>query len=137
MIVIDSSALSKLLMKEEGWEKVIPYLNPDLKPHAIDILTIETANAVWKYMRKYRAITREQALELYKYMVKLVEEEVITLESSQKYLEAALEISINHDIPIYDSLFLSQARSIGAKIVTSDKKQKAVAKEIGLETIYL
>ena len=137
MIVIDSSALSKLLMKEEGWEKVIPYLNPDLKPHAIDLLTIETVNAVWKYMRKYRAITKEQALELYKYMMKLVKEEVIILESSQKYLEAALEISINHDIPIYDSLFLAQARSIGAKIVTSDKKQKAVAKEIGLETIYL
>ena len=137
MIVIDSSALSKLLMKEEGWGKVIPYLNPNLKPHAINLLTIETANAIWKYMRKYRAITKEQALELYKYMVKLVEEEVIILESSQKYLEAALEISTNHDIPIYDSLFLAQARSIGAKIVSSDKKQKAVAKEIGLETIYL
>ena len=49
----------KVLMKEEGWEKIIPYLNPRLEPHAIDILTAETMNVIWKYMRKYRLITRE------------------------------------------------------------------------------
>ena len=42
-------------MKEEGWEKIIPYLNPRLEPHAIDILTAETMNVIWKYMRKIQA----------------------------------------------------------------------------------
>jgi predicted nucleic acid-binding protein len=124
-------------MREKGWEKVVPHLDPSLKPYAVDILTIETANALWKYMKRYRAITREQLLGLYKHMMRLVKEEVITLESSQKYLEVALEISINYDIPVYDSLFLAQAKNMGAKIVTSDKKQETVAKKIGLETIYL
>ncbi len=137
MIVIDSSAFSKLLMREKGWERIVPYLDPSLKPYAVDILTIETANAIWKYMKKYRAITREQLLELYKHMMKLIKEEVITLESSQKYLKVALKISINHDIPVYDSLFLAQAKNMGAKIVTSDKKQETIAKKIRLETIYL
>ena len=71
VIVIDSSAFSNLLMREKGCEKIVPYLDTSLKPYAVDILTIETANA-------FRAITREQ---LYKHMMKLVKEEVTTLES--------------------------------------------------------
>ena len=137
MIVIDSSAFSKFLMKEEGWEKIIPYLDPSLEPHAVDMLTIEMTNVIWKYMKKYRLITREQALGLYEQMRKLIEEEVIILEPSEKYLQEALKITINYDIPIYDSLFLAQARSLRAELITSDKRQKEVAREIGTETTYI
>jgi len=53
VIVIDSSALSKLLMREENGEKVVPYLDPSLRPYAVDMLTIEGANVIWEYMRRY------------------------------------------------------------------------------------
>jgi len=46
VIVIDSSAFSKYLIKEEGWEKVIQYLDPRLEPHAVDMLIIETTNVI-------------------------------------------------------------------------------------------
>ncbi|NJE09184.1 PIN domain-containing protein [Thermococcus sp. M39] len=137
MIVIDSSAFSKFLMKEEGWEKVVPYLDPRLEPHAVDMLTIETTNVIWKYMRKYRLITREQALGLYEQMTKLVREEVIILEPSEKYLQEALKIAMDYDLSIYDSLFLAQARSLRTKLITSDKGQEEVAKEMGLEATYI
>ena len=137
MIVIDSSAFSKFLMKEEDWEKVIPYFDPSLEPHAVDMLIIETTNVIWKYMKKYRLITREQAIGLYEQMRKLIEEEVIILEPSEKYLQEALKIAINYDIPIYDSLFLAQARSLRAELITSDKRQKEVAREIGTEATYI
>ena len=137
MIVIDSSAFSKFLMKEEGWEKVIPYLDPRLEPHAVDMLTIETTNVIWKYMRKYRLITREQALGLYEQMTKLVREEVVILEPSEKYLQEALKIAMDYDLPIYDSLFLTQARNLRAELITSDKRQEEVAREIGIEATYI
>ena len=137
MIVIDSSAFSKFLMKEEGWEKVIPYLDPSLEPHTVDMLTIETTNVIWKYMRKYRLITREQAIGLYKQMRKLIEEEVIILEPSEKYLREALEIAVDYDLPIYDSLFLAQARNLKAKLITSDRRQRDVAGETGLGIVYI
>jgi len=144
VIVIDSSTFSKFLMKEEGWEKVIPYLDPRLEPHAMDMLIIETTNVIiettnviWKYMRKYRLITREQALGLYEQMTKLVREEVIILEPSEKYLQEALKIAINYDISIYDSLFLAQAKNLRAELITSDKGQEEVAKEMGLEATYI
>ena len=137
MIVIDSSAFSKFLMKEEGWEKIIPYFDPDLEPHAVDMLIIETTNVIWKYMKKYKLITREQALGLYKQMRKLIEEEVVILEPSEKYLQEALKIAMDYDLPIYDSLFLAQARNLRAELITSDKRQKEVAREIGIEATYI
>ena len=137
MIVIDSSAFSKFLMKEEDWEKVIPYLGPRLEPHTVDMLTIETTNVIWKYMRKYRLITREQAIGLYEQMTKLVREEVIILEPSEKYLQEALKIAVDYDLSIYDSLFLTQARNLRAELITSDKRQEEVAREIGIEATYI
>ncbi|WP_394295116.1 type II toxin-antitoxin system VapC family toxin [Thermococcus kodakarensis] len=137
VIVIDSSAFSKFLLKEEGWENVIPYLEPDLEPHAVDMLALETANVIWKYARKYGLITEEQAFGLYEGMMKLVREEVIILESSGKYLGEALEIAMRYDIPIYDSLFIAQAKSLRAKLATSDKRQAEVAKVLGLEAVYI
>lgn len=137
MIVVDSSALSKFLLREEGWEKVVPYLDPSSKPYSVDILVIEVVNVVWKYMRRYRLITREQALGIYEQVMKLVGGRVITLEPSKKYLREALEIALDYDLPIYDSLFLAQAKSLKAKIVTSDKRQGEIAGKIGIEAVYV
>jgi len=116
---------------------VIPYLDPSLEPHAVDMLLIETTNAVWKYMKKYKVITREQAMGLYKQMTKLIEEKIITLEPGKKYLQEALKIAMDYDISIYDSLFLAQARNLKAELITSDKRQREVAKKIGLNAIYI
>ena len=70
-------------------------------------------------------------------MRKLIEEEVVILEPSEKYLREALEIAVGYDIPIYDSLFLAQARNLKAKLITSDKRQRDVAREIGLGIVYI
>jgi predicted nucleic acid-binding protein len=137
VIVIDSSAFSKFLLREEGWEGVIPYLEPDLEPYSVDMLILETTNVIWKYVRKYGLITEEHALRLHEGMMKLVDENVIVLESSGKYLNTALRIAMAHDIPVYDSLFIAQAKSLGAELITSDRRQGEVARKLGLEVIHI
>ena len=124
-------------MKEEGWENVVPYLDPRSEPYAVDLLVVETTNVIWKYVRRHRLITEEQALGIYGQMTKLVREEVMILEPSGKYLQEALKIAVDYDLPIYDSLFLAQARGLKAKIVTSDKGQGEAAKKMGLETVHI
>ncbi|MEX2751386.1 MAG: type II toxin-antitoxin system VapC family toxin [Candidatus Freyarchaeota archaeon] len=137
MIVIDTSALSKFLMREENWEKVVPHLDPTLKPHTIDILLVEGTNVIWKYTEKYKSITVEQAFGLYEQMMKLANQEVMIVEPSKKYLKKALEISIECDITIYDSLFLAQAKTLNARLTTSDKTQEKAAKKIDLDVTYI
>jgi len=137
VIVVDSSAFTRFLIKEEGWEKLIPYLNPDAEPCSVDLLIVETANAIWKYVERFKRIDEDQGLNLLKRVMRLVEEGVLRLESASSYLRRALEISLRYRITVYDSLFIAQARSLNAKLVTSDRKQVEVAQDLGVETIFI
>ena len=137
MIVIDTSVFSKFLLREESWEKVVTYLDPNLEPHTVDLLIVEGTNVIWKYAKKYGMISEKQAFELYEYMMKLINENVIIVESSKNYLKRALEIAVEYDTTIYDCVFLSQAEALNAKLVTSDKGQMQVAKEIEIDVIFI
>ena len=137
MIVIDSSAFTKFLLREEGWEKIIQYLDPDMDPHTIDLLLIETSNAIWKYCRLYGALKVEQALRLFEYMLKLFREGVINLEESSKYLKGGLEMSLEYNSSIYDALFIVQARDNDAVLVTSDRGQEEIARKLGVDSIVI
>ncbi|MCD6157777.1 MAG: type II toxin-antitoxin system VapC family toxin [Euryarchaeota archaeon] len=137
MIVIDSSAFSKFLIREEGWEKVVPYLDPSVEPRAVDILIVEVSNVIWKYMEKYKLIKEEQALKLYEQMMRLIKEEIIVIEPSVKYLQDALKIAMGYSITVYDALFLAQAKALNAKLVTSDRRQKEIAEDIGIPVEYV
>jgi len=137
VIVVDSSAFTRFLMREEGWEKLIPYLNPDAEPCSVDLLIVETANAIWKYVERFKRINEDQGLNLLERVMKLVEENVLRLESASSYLRSALEISLKHGITVYDSLFIAQARSLNVKLVTSDRKQVEVSQDLGVETIFI
>ena len=137
MIVVDSSAFTRFLIKEEGWEKLIPYLNPDVEPCSVDLLIVEAANAIWKYVKRFKRIDEDQGLNLLERVMRLVEEGVLRLESASSYLRRALEISLRYGITVYDSLFIAQARSLNVKLVTSDRKQVEVARNLGVETIFI
>ncbi len=59
------------------------------------------------------------------------------MEPSRKYLQEALEIDMDYDIAVYDALFLAQAKSLEAELITSDKKQEDAARKLGLATVYI
>jgi len=137
VIVVDSSAFIRFLIKEEGWERLIPYLDPDAEPCSVDLLIIETANAIWKYVERFKRIDEDQGLNLLERVMKLVEENVLRLESASSYLREALKISLRYGITVYDSLFIAQARSLNVKLITSDRKQIEVAQDLGVETVLI
>ena len=137
MIVVDSSAFIRFLIKEEGWERLIPYLNPGAEPCSVDLLIIETANAIWKYVERFKRIDENQGLNLLERVMKLVEEDVLRLESALSYLREAWKISLRYRITVYDSLFIAQARSLNVKLITSDRKQVEVAQDLGVETVLI
>jgi len=69
--------------------------------------------------------------------MKLVEEDVLRLESALSYLREAWKISLRYRITVYDSLFIAQARSLNVKLITSDRKQVEVAQDLGVETVLI
>ncbi|MEM3607030.1 MAG: type II toxin-antitoxin system VapC family toxin, partial [Candidatus Bathyarchaeia archaeon] len=50
-------------------------------------------------------------------------------------IEKALEISVNHGITIYDSLYLALAINKGANLCSLDEKQIKIAKKLNIPVI--
>jgi predicted nucleic acid-binding protein len=127
--VIDSTVLAKYLLKEEGWEQVRSILIS--KQYTVSLAVKEAANAIWKRAILLKDINSGQATELLRDLND-ISRMLIRVETQRQYLVEAMRIALKHRIPIYDSLFIAQAKSKGAALVTSDKRQYAIALKEGI-----
>ncbi len=135
--VIDTSAFSKFLLKEEGWEEVVPYLRPEEEPVTVELLLVETTNVLWKHALRMKTIEKEKAEELFEGVMELVESRALKVEDNAKYLSEAFGIALEKGITVYDALFIAQAKALNATLVTCDEKQGEIAREFGLDVVLL
>ncbi len=131
MTVIDTSAFSKFLLREENWEKIVPFLDPGAETNTLEMLFTESVNVIWKYVMR-NLITREEGIEFFQDLQSLHDSDVLIVEKNMKYGNSALILGFTYDIPVYDSLFLAQAQHYGTSLVTSDKKQGKIAGELSI-----
>lgn len=132
MIVVDASALAKYLLREEGWEEVSRYVRTMRPLYSLDHVLKEVTNAVWKDTSTRKVITSKFAMPLYGLVERLVDSQVIILENELKHLKRALEIALEHDVTVYDALYIAQAENYG-EILTSDEKQGEIARKLGIK----
>jgi len=132
--VIDSSAIAKFLLKEEGWLRVKGFLLE--KPYTLELAVKEVANAIWRRVMLLRDISVGKAfiilndlLELKKYL--------LVVEPQTPYLSQALKIAIENKVTVYDALFIAQALAKQAVLITSDEKQCKLAENLNIETVYI
>lgn len=132
MIVVDASAVSAFLLKEPGWKKLSTYLTNSV---SIDHLVKEVSNAIWKaYIRKN--ISWDEALKLFKILESMIGINIV-LEPENKYIEKALKIALDHNITVYDALYLALAIKKNLPILTFDEKQSKTAQELGIKIIRI
>lgn len=121
--VIDASVLVKLLLEEEYSEqahRLLRQLEEDesIEWLAPDLVYAETANALWKRVRK-QELTVQDAQSM---MDALVGEILVRLVPSVALLDEAFRIAnkLRHNA-IYDCLYLALAVVEEARFVTADK----------------
>ena len=122
MIVIDASALAKVVLQEEGWESV-PLTS---KTATLDYALIETLNAIWKAVVQKR-LDKEDAkerTEALKYFGKS-----LLLFEAKNYLKRGLEIALGEKITVYDALYIALAEELRAEFYTSDVRQFEAGKK--------
>ena len=134
MIVIDASALSKYLLREEGWEHVESYLAKGT--YSLDHVVKEVGNAIWKHYAIRKIISLDLALELFKALKRLIDDEVIKIENQDAYIDKAMEIALEHAITLYDALYVAQALRHG-ELLTCDRKQYEIAKALGIRVYFI
>jgi len=133
VIVIDASALTKFILKEEGWEEVISYLKAGTV--SVDLVVKEVANAIWKTF-KQEVISIEEAKTILKALKEIVEK-VIKIEEELNYVDEAIKIAFSRNITIYDSLYIAMAKIKGLNLLTIDETQANVAKAENITAIIL
>lgn len=134
MIVIDASSLAKYILREENWAVIERYLREsDLC--SITLALAEVSNAIWKHHVLYRSISHEEAEIMFK-TLEMIKEDVVIFEPFENYLSDAVKIAVEKSVPIYDALYLAQAKKYGS-LLTSDEKQLEVAKKIGIDAEYV
>ena len=133
MIVIDASALTKFILKEEGWEDVIPHLKAGTV--SVDLAVKEVANAVWKRFRQ-EAVSLEEAKIILQALKEIIEK-AVKIEEELNYIDEAVRIAFSRNITIYDSLYIAMAKIKELNLLTIDETQTNVAAAENIVAITL
>lgn len=132
--VIDSSTLAKFLLKERGWERVEEILLE--KPYTLDLVVKEVVNAIWRRVTLLGDISVEKAFIILNNILEL-KKSVLRVETQELYISQALKLAIENRITVYDALFITQAMTKQATLITSDEKQYEVAQRLNVNAVYI
>lgn len=133
-IVIDSSALAKFLLKEEGWDRVREIIIK--RPYTLELAVKEVANAIWRRVSLLKDINIEKAITLLNDLLEL-KKKLLIIEPQDIYIKQAFEIAVKEKITIYDALFMAQASMKQATLISSDKEQCEIAEKLDIKTFCI
>lgn len=124
-IVVDASVALKWVVEENGSDKAAALSNESL--FAPSIWMVEAGNALWRLARRGE-ISQAEARD----RLSRLRRAPVTIFGIEADTDAALELSLQIDHPIYDCLYLALAIRVGVPLITADQKfHAAVLKSKG------
>ncbi|MEK6889101.1 MAG: type II toxin-antitoxin system VapC family toxin [Nanoarchaeota archaeon] len=129
--VLDASVIMKIFTNEKNSDKALAIIE-DYESEKTDIIVpelvfLEVLNAL-RYKKKNED-------ELKKASNQLFDLELKTEKISSSILNKAINISLEHNITIYDALYVSLAQFNGCPLITADKELFKLPNVIPLEKI--
>ena len=120
-MIIDTMIFAYALLKVEGkCEESILILEQANRIVVPDSLRAELANAIWQWV-KYRNVSEAVAYEVLQDAEALIEQVV----NSKQVWTRALQLAIEADHPVYNTLFVAAAEALEDRVVTYDEKMQA------------
>jgi predicted nucleic acid-binding protein len=129
--VVDASVAMKWYVTENDSAKAVDLLTAPIQRHAPDLLHIETANILWKKVRR-QEIGVQAALST----IAAIQVAPMTIHPSAAYVDLALQLACRTDRTAYDCLYVVLAIALNCPFVTADDKLvnaiKAVTPKIAI-----
>ena len=127
LLVLDTSVILKWF-KEEEYTKTALKIKKEfiVGVHELvvpDLALYELVNAM-RFSEGFDEETIKKSLE------KFIDLEIDIVIPTQEIINFAIELSYTYDITVYDAVFVSLAKLIGAIFVTADKKLYEKIKEL-------
>ena len=118
--VLDTSVVVKWFLQEENSEAAETYLQRLLEGQAIAFvpssLFYELANVLW--VRRRDDVSEEGSLAIWEKLLQLP----LTVVDWNELLPEAISLAYQHDIAVYDAVFVRLAQIKGCDLITADKK---------------
>ncbi|MGQ9641634.1 MAG: type II toxin-antitoxin system VapC family toxin [Candidatus Bathycorpusculaceae bacterium] len=132
MRVIDASALSAYILREEGFEEIRNFITEGVV--SVELVLKEVANAILITHRR-GGIKLEDMKKSFEALLSLLGVNVKTV-GQEGLLREAFDIALKQDTTIYDALYIALARKNKAELISRDEKQAKKAEEAGVEVLY-
>jgi len=136
LIVLDSSFLVKLILKENGSDKAREMARSWSATGealvTLDIALPEALNAIWKHCLKIGDLPRSEALKAAEDLLRIWR--FLNVHSSKELAEEAFKLALEENITVYDALYIQLARSTGGGLATFDGKLSRIARKHGIAT---
>jgi predicted nucleic acid-binding protein len=116
-VVVDASVVIKWALPETDREIALRLLNESDHFIAPDFLYVETANAIWKHVRRGE-ITSEAGLKL------IAEIDAVAIEAvpCSDLATAAYRIAVDYGRSVYDALYVALAIRRNTRLITADDR---------------
>ncbi|MBE9593074.1 MAG: type II toxin-antitoxin system VapC family toxin [Proteobacteria bacterium] len=118
MLVLDSSIYASIIVKDEFYEACKELVRQ--RSATLDLAFAESANVIWKHIYLLKRIPSKEVDMRAEMLVKLIKYSKIYLSSD--FLPEAAAIAVKCGITVYDSLFITLAKTLDVKFATTDEK---------------
>lgn len=116
-LVVDASVLIKLHIPEDGSPRAAAAVKGAGELIAPDLLWAEAGNILWKYVRRGE-LAADDARQILTDMLRVP----IRTVAAPEILGMALDIAVQTDRTVYDSLYIAAAVSAKAVLLTADQR---------------
>ncbi len=132
MLVLDSSIYASIIVKDEFYEACKELVRQ--RTATLDLSFAESANVIWKHIYQLKRIPSGEADMRAEMLVKLIKYSKIYL--SRDFLPESTVIAVKYGITVYDSLFITLAKTLDLKFATTDEKLRKRLGKTELKKIF-
>ena len=128
--VLDASIVAQYLITDTYTPQsrvLVAQLKMGVELCTPELCLAECANVLWKQVR-FHGMPRPQAEQL------IIDLGALTLTAMQTVilLPRALEIGLDHNLAVYNSIYIALAENLNAPLITVDQRQAQVARAVGV-----
>ncbi|MGI0134492.1 MAG: type II toxin-antitoxin system VapC family toxin [Candidatus Micrarchaeaceae archaeon] len=137
MIILDASALVKLVVKEEGSARAIMEVNRAIQHGELvaspDLALAESLNAIWKHVKMLKDMGENEASSSVEKLLFVWQR--ITHLGTDELAHNAIKIALENNMPAYDSLYIAASRAHDSPLFTFDGGIIGNADKLGIRLL--